>query len=197
MKLLLRLSLQWLSLRLKKLQMTEAARPTSLVDSPENRWYACFVKPRAEKAVAARMTGAGVECYLPLQRIRRRWSDRIKWVDEPLIRSYVFVKVNNKSFRKVLFIEGFLRFITFESRAVPIPDWQIEALKLILEKGVDLEVTAGSFEAGQQVEVIAGPLIGLKGELVEARGNKRMLLRLDQINHGILVTIDSTLLARI
>jgi len=193
----LRLSGQWLSLRLKKQQMKEASRPALLVDSAENRWYACFVKPRAEKAVAVRMTGAGVECFLPLQRIRRRWSDRIKWVDEPLIRSYVFVKVNKQSFRKVLFVEGFLRFITFEGRAVPIPDKQIEALKLILDKGVDLEVTVASFEAGQLVEVISGPLIGLKGELVESRGNKRMLLRLEQINHGILVTIEASLLARI
>ncbi|MBK6346953.1 MAG: UpxY family transcription antiterminator [Bacteroidales bacterium] len=177
--------------------MKEASRPSLLVDSPENRWYACFVKPRSEKVVAVRMSETGIDCYLPLQRIRRRWSDRIKWVNEPLIRSYVFVRVNNQSFRKVLFIEGFLRFITFEGRAVPIPDNQIEALKIVLDKGVDLEVTVESFEAGQQVEVIAGPLIGLKGELVETRGTKRMLLRLDQINQGILVTIDSSLLARI
>jgi transcriptional antiterminator RfaH len=177
--------------------MKEPAKPAQLIDSTENRWYACFVKPRAEKAVFSRMVIAGIDCYLPLQRTRRRWSDRIKWVDEPLIRSYVFVRVNNQSFRKVLFIEGFLRFITFENRAVPIPDNQIEAVKLLLGEGFDLEVTVESFEAGLQVEVITGPLIGLQGELVETRGNKKVLVRLGQIGQGILVTIDTSLLSRI
>lgn len=169
----------------------------TLIESPEEHWYACYTRPRAEKMVEKRMTEAGVECYLPLQRTRRRWSDRIKWVDEPLIRSYIFVRVNNRNFFKAQFIEGFLRFITFEGRAVPIPDEQIEAVRILLGQGVELEVTTENFKPGEPVEVIAGPLIGVKGELIETRGNKRVLVRLGQIGQGVLVTIQSALLSRI
>ncbi|MFH1120024.1 MAG: UpxY family transcription antiterminator [Bacteroidota bacterium] len=177
--------------------MKDPAKPALLVDSADNRWYACFVKPRSEKATALRMAGAGVEFYLPLQRTRRQWSDRIRWVEEPLIRSYIFVRVNSQSFRKVLFIEGFLRFITFEGRAVPIPDSQIESLKMLINQHVELEITVESFEAGQQVEVVTGPLIGLRGELIEIRGSKKVLVRMDQIGQGIMVSIDPDLLTRI
>jgi len=105
--------------------------------------------------------------------------------------------VNNRNFFKAQFIEGFLRFVTFESRAVPIPDEQIEAVRILLAQGVELEVTAENFKPGEPIEVIAGPLIGIKGELVETRGNKRVLVRLGQIGQGVLVTIQSALLSRI
>ena len=177
--------------------MSEPVRPALLVDSAEARWFACYTKPRAEKVTAARITEAGVECYLPLHRVRRRWSDRMKWVEEPLIRSYIFVKVNRTDFRKILFIEGFLRFITFENKAVPIPDSQIEALHILLGKDIEVEVTTENFEPGRKVEVISGQLIGLKGELVEKRGSKKVLVRLGEIGHGILVTIDTKLLEKI
>lgn len=177
--------------------MIAPLRPAKLVDSPDMHWYACYTKPRAEKAAEVRLREAGIECYLPLQRTRRRWSDRMKWVDEPLIRSYIFVRVNNQNFSKVLYIEGLLRFIAFENKAVPIPDKQIESVKILLGQGVEVEVTSDNFKPGHEVEVMAGPLIGMKGELIEQRGNKRVLLRLGQIGQGILVTIDATLLARI
>lgn len=177
--------------------MKAPVRPAKLVDSPDPRWYACYTKPRAEKATEIRLREAGVECYLPLQRTRRRWSDRMKWVDEPLIRSYIFVRVNDRNYRNVLFIEGFLRFIVFENKAVPIPDEQIELIKMLLVQEIELEVTAENFEPGHEVEVMAGPLIGLKGELVETRGSKRVLVRLGQIGQGILVTIDASLLTRV
>ena len=40
-------------------------------------------------------TEKGVESYCPLNKVRRKWSDRIKTVEEPLFKSYVFVKVND------------------------------------------------------------------------------------------------------
>jgi len=177
--------------------MKEPVRPAKIVDSPDPRWYACYTRPRAEKITEIRLKESGVECYLPLQRIRRRWSDRIKWVDEPLIRSYIFVRVSSGNYNKVLYIEGFRRFITFENRAVPIPDEQIQAVQRLLGEGVELEVTSENFKPGHEVEVVAGPLIGLKGELIEIRGRKRVLVRLGQIGQGILVTIEAGLLSRV
>ena len=60
-------------------------------------WYVLYTAARAEKQVAARIEAegvekGGVEAYLPLHRRRKKWSDRIKVVEEPLFRSYVFVK---------------------------------------------------------------------------------------------------------
>lgn len=177
--------------------MTQPLRPVKIVESAALRWYACYTRSRTEKAAQVRLLQEGVECYLPLQRTKRRWSDRYKWVDEPLIKSYIFVRVNASDFSKVLRVEGMVRFITFEGKAVPIPDVQIESIKLLLGNGAELEVTSERFTAGQAVEVQAGPLLGIRGELVEYRGNKKVLVRLGEIGQGLLVTIGPELLARV
>ncbi len=177
--------------------MTQQLRPVKIIDSAALRWYACYTRSRTEKAAQIRLLQEEVECYLPLQRTKRRWSDRYKWVDEPLIKSYIFVRVNVADFSKVLRIEGMVRFITFEGKAVPIPDSQIEAIRLLLGNNLDLEVTSERLAPGQAVEVQAGPLLGIRGELVEYRGNKKVLVRLGEIGQGILVTIGPEFLARI
>ena len=162
-----------------------------------SRWYACYTRPRNEKIVWNRMQQAGIECYLPLQRTRRRWSDRMKWVDEPLLKSYIFVKITSSDFIKVLQVYGLVRFVTFESKAVPIPENQIDVIKMLLDKDVELEVTGERLKPGQAVEVQAGPLLGLRGELVQYRGSQKVLVRLGEIGQGLLVTIGAEYLLKV
>lgn len=172
-------------------------QPEKAVEITDVLWYACYTKPRAEKATHLRLVESEIDCYLPLQRTRRQWSDRIKWVNEPLFRSYIFVSVCASDFSKVLQTDGIVRFITFEKKAVPIPDVQIEAIRMLLGQGIELEITTDKIKPGQSIEVQAGPLIGLRGELIEYRGNKKVLVRLGEIGQGILVTIGPEYLAKI
>jgi transcription antitermination factor NusG len=155
------------------------------------QWFACYTRPRNEKTSFKKLTEAGYECYLPLQRTRRRWSDRWKWVDEPLFKSYLFVRIAVSACRPVLEAGNLVRFITFEGKAAPIPDKQIDIVKRLLNQDIELEVSDQRFKPGQEVEVVAGPLLGLTGELVEYRGTHKMLVRLGEIGQGLLVTIGS------
>jgi transcription antitermination factor NusG len=187
-----------ISLHLKtKIAMSLNDQPENAAEIAEMHWFACYTKPRAEKATHLRLVKSGIDCYLPLQRTRRRWSDRIKWVDEPLFRSYIFVRVSALDFSKVLQTDGIVRFITFERKAVSIPDIQIEAIKMLLGQDIELEISTDKIKPGQSIEVQAGPLIGLRGELVEYRGNKKVLVRLGEIGQGILVTIGPEYLVKI
>lgn len=158
-------------------------------------WYACYTRPRTEKTSLKKLLAAGYECYLPLQRTRRRWSDRWKWIDDPLFKSYIFVRVTHADFRPVLETGNLVKFISFEGKAVPIPDYQIETVKRLLNQDIELEVSDQRFSPGQQMEVVAGPLMGLTGELVEYRGTRKMLVRLGEIGQGLLVTIGAESLA--
>ncbi|HRX93358.1 MAG TPA: transcription termination/antitermination NusG family protein, partial [Chitinophagaceae bacterium] len=56
------------------------------------RWLAVYTKPRWEKKVNKLFKEKGLESYCPLNKVRRKWSDRMKIVEEPLFKSYVFVK---------------------------------------------------------------------------------------------------------
>ncbi|MEY3186716.1 MAG: hypothetical protein RL675_540, partial [Bacteroidota bacterium] len=50
----------------------------------------------------------GFEAYCPLNKVRRKWSDRMKTVEEPLFKSYVFVRVEQKEMTEVRYVDGVL-----------------------------------------------------------------------------------------
>jgi transcription antitermination factor NusG len=167
------------------------------VKATESRWYAAYTNPRTEKKVYQRLVDAGIETFLPLQKSKRKWSDRIKWVEEPLIKSYIFVKVKPIEFPIVFRTPGIVRFIAFEGRPVSIPETQINNLRLLVDSDAEIDVTSEKFEKGDNIEVIAGSLAGLRGELIKTGTKKRVVVRIDSLEHNILVTIPHTFLAKL
>ncbi len=153
-------------------------------------WHVIYTRSRAEKKVNAELTAKNIECFLPLQKKLRQWKDRKKWVETPLISGYCFVCISRKEFDKVLQTDNVVCYITFEGKAAVIPERQINSLKQMMHQS-DFEVTVShkNFEPGKKVEIIAGPMIGLRGELVEARGKQKFVLRFEQINQVFTVEV--------
>jgi hypothetical protein len=52
------------------------------IKNSENKWYAVYTRPRAEKLVHQRLVETGIETFLPLQKTYRIWSDRKKMVQK-------------------------------------------------------------------------------------------------------------------
>jgi transcriptional antiterminator RfaH len=155
----------------------------------EARWYALYTRSRAEKMLCAQLVHKGIECFLPLKKEFRHYNNRKKWVEEPLIRSYLFVRVDHKSYYQPLHIPGAVRYVCFENRPTPIPDEQIHSLQqLVYHKPLDIQVTSGQLMAGEWVEICRGPMLGVKGELLQIRGNHRLLLRLNTL--GVCVHVE-------
>ena len=72
----------------------------------EPQWVALYTNPRAEKKVDQNLREAGFESYLPLRRELHTWSDRKKWVETPLLKSYAFVRITNLQLSLVRSIVG-------------------------------------------------------------------------------------------
>jgi transcription antitermination factor NusG len=162
----------------------------AFLSASESRWYAAYTKSRSEKKVLERLTENGFEAYLPIRRRRHQWSDRLKWVEEPLIRSYIFIRVDEKEYYDAINTPGLVCYVTFEGKAAPIPDWQIDILKMLLKEGAEMEVSNERFAPGQKIIVVTGTLVGMQGEMVEYRGKKKVLVRLGTTGTNILVTVD-------
>jgi transcription antitermination factor NusG len=58
------------------------------------KWYAAYTKPRYEKKAKHYLDQQEIANWLPMQRLRRQWSDRVKWVEEPVFKSYIFVHIS-------------------------------------------------------------------------------------------------------
>lgn len=161
------------------------------------KWYAIYTRPRAEKLVFTRLIEIGVDAFLPLMKTYRKWSDRKKLVEKPLLNSYVFVKVKPKEFPLVFRTNGVVKFISFEGQPVAIPQNQIDNLRLLINSDAEIEVTGDTFGKGDNVEVISGSLIGLTGELINVKGKKRVVVRIDRLDQNIVVTIPVTFLRKV
>ena len=158
-------------------------------DQDSKKWLAVYTKPRHEKAVEKEFQKKGFEVYLPMLKERRKWSDRKKWVEFPLFRSYLFVRTKIKNTLFVLQTLGVVKVIKFGEEVAVVRNESIEAIKLMIEGGYNPE-PLNYFIKGDPVEVKDGPLKGLVGEVIRLDKNDRLVVRVDAIQHSISIQID-------
>ncbi len=152
-------------------------------------WYAVYVKSRTEKKVASEFMHEDIDHYLPLIKRLKQWSDRKKWIEEPLFRSYVFVNIEQKDYYKVLQVQGAVKYISFEGHAVAIPEAQINAIKYYLEETDPDNIDDLSWKKGQKVEVISGSMTGLLGELIDVHGKHKVKVEIEAVGSTLLIHI--------
>jgi transcription antitermination factor NusG len=165
------------------------------MDSPEidNRdqkfWHALYVKSRTEKKVLSQLEDNGFQAYLPLVTQIKKWSDRKKKVEEPLFKSYVFVYSNEKEYIPILNIYGVVRFVSFERKAVVVPENQILAIKKFVndyEKGEEYKLmNTEDVKVGQMVRIISGPCKGLTGRLETIRNKRHLIVFIEVVGQYI------------
>ena len=108
-------------------------------------WYVLYTKSRNEKVVAQKLAALGIEVYCPLVRTRKQWSDRLKWVEEPLLRSICFVHLTEQDRERVFQVSGVVRYLFWLGKPAIVSDHEIDQLKLFLEKNDHHEITVMDF----------------------------------------------------
>ena len=161
------------------------------------RWYPVYTNPRAEKKAYQALVNKGIVAYLPLRKTLKQWSDRKKWVQEPLIKSYLFVHIKPGEQTEVLMTKGIARFIYFSGKITAMPDRQIDDLKLVLASALDVEITEEALQPGEWIRIKAGPLKGLDGEVVAYRSKKQLALRFEHMGCALLIQMGTSLIERI
>jgi transcription antitermination factor NusG len=171
------------------------AKPIQTKELPKY-WYALYTKPRWEKKVEQYLFEAGIEVFLPVRKTLKQWSDRKKWVEEPLFRSYIFVNIEHKDYYNALNVAGIVRYVSFEGKAVKIPERQIKMVQDLLAMNVEIEITDEPLKTGQRVKIRYGVLKDVEGELVEYRSRSMVALRIDHISGSILVSVPTAYIGR-
>lgn len=154
-------------------------------------WYALYVRSRWEKKSAQWMTERGYTVYLPLVKTLKQWSDRKKKVEIPLISSYVFIKVSEKEYYKILETPGVVSYVTFEGKAAPIRDSQIDMMRNAIEGNLCIEAVGTALEKGQRVKVISGPMKGAEGEFVKVAHKTNFIINMNSIGFSLKVELNA------
>lgn len=127
------------------------------------KWYAVYTKPRWEKKVHALLVEKGLECYCPLNKVHRKWSDRIKVVEEALFKSYVFVRVSEEEKTPVRMVNGVVNFVYWQGKPAIIKDKEILTIRKFLNEYSDVQVRQVDVAAEDVVVINQGVLMGKKG----------------------------------
>lgn len=138
----------------------------------EKKWYAIYTKPRWEKKVDKLLNEKGMESYCPLQKIQRQWSDRKKIVEEPLFKSYVFVRISDEEQTELRMVNGVVNFVYWMGKPAIIKDKEIQTIRQFMNDYDNIEVTQMNIEAGSKVEVQSGVLMGKSGTVKQVLHKK-------------------------
>jgi len=154
-------------------------------------WYALYTRPRHEKQVLQELTNRNIEAFLPTYKIRRRWSDRYKTVEEPLFKSYLFVKVDfDRGYHETIRPYGAVGLITFDGRPAKIPEQEIEAIRRLVES--ELACNPHPYlKIGRRVRVRSGPLEGCEGILIRKKGLSRLVLSVNLLQQSVSAELDA------
>ena len=158
-------------------------------------WYALYVHSRAEKKVYDQLTKMGYEAYLPLIVRMKKWSDRMKKVEEPLFKSYLFVRADIRRYFDVLNVPGVTRFVSFEKHAVEVPENQIIAIKKYCNDYTEEEdqtVQETELHEGQLVRITGGAMAGLVGRLAPIDNKKRLIVYIESVGRYLPINIPRT-----
>jgi len=144
--------------------------------SEEKKWYALYTRPRWEKKVNDLLTRKGMEAYCPLNRVRRRWTDRTKIVQVPLFTSYVFVHITEAEKGEVRFTDGVVNFVYWERKPAIIRNEEIELIKKFLRDYEDVEVRPITLTEGQRVRIRTGVMMNKEGVVVQIKNNRAVVV---------------------
>ena len=125
----------------------------------QKRWYAVYTKPRWEKKVHARLMERGIESYCPLNKVRKQWSDRVKLVEEPLFKSYVFVHVPETEQTRVRMVDGILNYVYWQGKPAVVRDREIDDIRRFLDEYETVRLESLELQPDDKVLIRAGVLM--------------------------------------
>jgi transcriptional antiterminator RfaH len=180
------------------LQSEARVFPDDLLISPKDQtlfagseWRVLHTKPRQEKSLARELLIREIPFFLPTVRRTRPHDGRLRTSELPLFDSYVFLFGNYDQYVSALATQRIVR-------SLRVPDqmllWnELRQLNALLESGIAVRAES-TLVPGQLVEVIVGPLTGLRGTVVRAAASRRFVIAVDFIGKGASVTCDELVL---
>ena len=181
------------------------SRPT-IVDQPPSinsqalneikKWYALYTKPRWEKKVHHYLIEKSIECYCPLNKVRKKWSDRMKTVEEPLFKSYVFVRVTENEQAKVRMTQGVMNFVYWQGKPAVIKDREIEVIRKFLNEYENVIAEPIPLKPDSRVTIQQGIFMDKPAKVLKVLGNKVQVI-IESIGYSLVAYVDKANLVTI
>ncbi|MGB7728423.1 MAG: UpxY family transcription antiterminator [Candidatus Acidiferrum sp.] len=152
-------------------------------------WFALQVRSRREGFVATYLEGQGFECFLPLYKSKRRWSDRVKEVEQPLFPGYLFCRLDLSNRGPLLMAPGVQQIVGVGRTPMPVEEREIESIRQVQSSGLP-SLPWPYMHVGEKVRVNYGSFVNLEGILVNFKGSNRVVLSVTMLQRSVAMEID-------
>ena len=157
-------------------------------------WFAILARTGREKTANLLLENSGYECFLPISKDTRRWSDRIKEIEVPLFPGYFFCRMNPHNRLPVLMTPGVIQIAGAGKTPIPVGEEEIAAIQRVEKSGLST-MPWPYLEVGQRVRVNYGTLSGLEGILVNVKGNHRVILSVTLLQRSVAMEVETSWLS--
>lgn len=138
-------------------------------------WYVVYTKPKWEKRVAEQLNRLGINCYCPLLKKTKQYSDRKKKVEIPLFNHYVFVQLADKDRNQVFLSPGVVRYLFWLGKHAIVKNEEIDTIKNWLSKdNEDISIT--QYHVGETIKVNSGPFLNQQAIIKEVTNSHYVLI---------------------
>lgn len=158
-------------------------------ESQIDPWLVLRTRSRHENTVECVLQQKQIIAYLPKYKVARSWRGNKRIVEMPLFPGYVFVRPRVDQYEGMRYIRGSCGLVLAESRPARMPERDMEAVKLLVDSGAALTIDP-ELITGRRVKIVAGPLMGLEGELVLVKNQNLLVINVDMLSSSVRVEVD-------
>ena len=150
--------------------------PEGSITEFSGKWWVAHTKSRNEKALAHDMVNRDINYFLPMTWNVRRKSRRTIKSLLPLFSGYVFFCGEEEERLEILKTNRIANLIEVTDQQQLIEN--LVQIERVLRTGESL-LPHKYLKKGQKCRIIAGPLLGIQGIIVNIKGQTRLVLQVD------------------
>jgi transcription antitermination factor NusG len=155
------------------------------------KWFAIYTRPRWEKKVHLVLTEKKIDSYCPLNKVRKKWSDRMKTVEEPLFKSYVFVHINQDEQAEVRMTPGVMNFVYSQGKPAIVKDKEIDVIRKFLNEYENVIAEPLNLRPHSKVKIQQGIFMDKEATIIKVRGNKVQVV-IESIGYSLVAILDKS-----
>ncbi len=157
-----------------------------LVGDFAGTWRVAHTKSRNEKALAWQMQKKDISYFLPMaEKVYRRKGRTFRSL-LPLFTGYVFFCCDEEGRVEILRTNRVANIIDVPDQSELVAE--LGPIQLAIDEGQDISPHK-YIKTGQSCRVIAGPLVGTEGVVVQTREHTRLVLQVDMLGQATSVEI--------
>jgi transcription antitermination factor NusG len=159
-------------------------------------WYAVRVRSNSEHTSATILQSMGYEVFLPVYRVKRKWSDRMKEINIPLFTGYLFCSLDLKKRLPVLQAPGVVDFVGCGKTILPVPEEEIAAVRAMVSSQLAIQPWP-YLQVGDKVRLEHGPLAGVEGTIIDMKNCTRLVVSISILQRAVAADVDPEWVQRI